>query len=226
MLDRIGYINSPFLKDISKISFETYNLYISLLLINSKKFAELFLSEYQIDETAELYNLIILVKEIRDIYSDIFSFFLKSNVVFNNENNIFINLDDDNNVIGMINQSNFKLLTSVILQTNYIGEKNKEITGKVKSKRVQDLLDKISQEKAKISATKKSDVNLSLPNVISALCTKHNSINMLNIWGLTVYQVYDQFYRQNNLNIISTRERNYSVWGGEFDFTEWYKQLN
>lgn len=64
-----------------------------------------------------------------------------------------------------------------------------------------------------------------LPNLISALCVQHNSINMCNVWDLTVYQLYDQFLRQSYLNQVNIHAMNYAGWGGEFDPNDWYKKL-
>ena len=50
-----------------------------------------------------------------------------------------------------------------------------------------------------------------LPNLISALCVQHNSINMCNVWDLTVYQLYDQFLRQSYLNQVNIHAMNYAA---------------
>ena len=48
---------------------------------------------------------------------------------------------------------------------------------------------------------------------------------MINVWDLTVYQLYDQFLRQSYLNQVQIHAMNYAGWGGEFDPNDWYKKL-
>lgn len=80
--------------------------------------------------------------------------------------------------------------------------------------------------KKKAQENKKADINLSIPNIISSVSNMHPSINYLNIWDLTIFQLLDAFNRlQANVmyNIDCTRV---SVWGDEkktFDVSLWYK---
>ena len=62
--------------------------------------------------------------------------------------------------------------------------------------------------------------------MVSALAVQHNSLNLSNIWDLTVYQLYDQFFRQNNKNQLDIHAMNYAGWGGEFDPTSWFRALD
>ena len=73
---------------------------------------------------------------------------------------------------------------------------------------------------------KKADINLSIPNIISSISNMHPSLNYMNVWDLTVFQLLDAFNRlQANVmyDIDCTRV---SVWGDEkktFDVSLWYK---
>jgi hypothetical protein len=68
---------------------------------------------------------------------------------------------------------------------------------------------------------------MELPNLVAAVSAKHNSYNLFNIWGLTVYQLYDQFARIDigvQLDIYGTR---WAAWGQDaFDTGIWFKRLN
>ena len=74
---------------------------------------------------------------------------------------------------------------------------------------------------------KKSDPNLSLPNIISAVSNTHPTINPLNVWNLTVFQLLDSFTRLQSNKIYDINATSVSVWGDEkkqFDFSLWYKK--
>ena len=63
---------------------------------------------------------------------------------------------------------------------------------------------------------------MSLGNVISKLCVVSNSYNLLNIYELTVYQLYDQFSQYCFLRSAEFGERVYSIHGGKkFKFEQW-----
>ena len=89
------------------------------------------------------------------------------------------------------------------------------------------LLDKIKTEREKAQKNnKKADSNLSLPNLISAVSNKHNSINPINVWDLTIYQLLDSFNRLQGNSIYDMNCRQVSVWGdkdNKFDVALWYK---
>ena len=75
----------------------------------------------------------------------------------------------------------------------------------------------------------KYDKKVELPNVISALASYHNSLNMINIWDMTVYQVYDQFKRLQNNTIYNIQSMSTSVWGdkeNKFNITKWFETMD
>ena len=71
----------------------------------------------------------------------------------------------------------------------------------------------------------KVDPSFSLWNIIGAVTSRHPSLNLTNIWQLTVYQLYDQFARireQVNFDVYSAR---WAVWGKDkLDQSLWFKQ--
>ena len=50
----------------------------------------------------------------------------------------------------------------------------------------------------------KVDPSFSLWNIIGAVTSRHPSLNLTNIWQLTVYQLYDQFARIRETRLTST----------------------
>ena len=67
---------------------------------------------------------------------------------------------------------------------------------------------------------------MELGNIISAVANFHPSLNEYNIWNLTVYQLWDSFYKLINNNIYTIQSTSVAVWGDkdkQFNINEWYK---
>lgn len=68
-----------------------------------------------------------------------------------------------------------------------------------------------------------------MPNIISALAAHHNSLNIINIWDLTVYQLNDQFKRQRYIDYYHILSRSVSIWGdkdSKFDDSLWFSNVS
>ncbi len=72
----------------------------------------------------------------------------------------------------------------------------------------------------------KINYDINLANIISALSIQHNSYNMTNIWSLTVYQLYDQFFRLNIKTQVDINSMRWAAYGTEaFDYNLWFKSI-
>ena len=74
----------------------------------------------------------------------------------------------------------------------------------------------------------KNDINLSIPNIISAVASKHPSLNLTSIWDLTIFQLLDSFSRLQANTVYEIDSTRVSVWGDEkktFDPALWYKNI-
>ena len=71
--------------------------------------------------------------------------------------------------------------------------------------------------------------NMELGNIISAVANKSQSLNIINIWELTVYQVWDCFSRLSNNSIYDIQSMSVAAWGNKdnyFDATAWFKRID
>ena len=65
-----------------------------------------------------------------------------------------------------------------------------------------------------------------LANIISKLCAVHPSYNLLNIYDLTVFQLYDAFFQYGYMRSTSLSEQIFSNHGGNsFKFENWLKPI-
>lgn len=187
------------------------------------------------EEKSELsfFNIFIYDKNFCHIMQQLLNFFFVEDVVYDPTRSVFLiqNGAVDNNgntlITGIINNDKYDTVVDVILQlTKTERSITEDKTAKVKNKIAERLLQKMknaNQKKKKIE-----DKKYELPNLISALATHSSSLNIINIWNLTIYQFYDQLSRQRLDDTYSSSIRSVSVWGdkdNKFDDTLWFTQM-
>ena len=153
--------------------------------------------------------------------------------------NEYSTIKTNRELVGIINRSNFKDVVDIILQRNSV-QREEEITAedltKVKNKnKVMQLMEKMKKGQKQLDKTREkkreekgvaSDTELA--NIISCVAAKnHNGLNMINIWDMTIYNLYEQFklIRENNMHDAETLS--VYVWGDEsnkFDIDAWFKE--
>lgn len=102
-------------------------------------------------------------------------------------------------------------IESIILQLNAVS-KDAMDTSNAKNKAAAKIIEKLNKRKKGNEKKAKSDPKLELPNIISAVAAYHSSINILNIWDLTVYQVYDLFARMQQNTIFDVLKMSVAAW--------------
>lgn len=197
---------------------------------DGQKYWDSLAEEKQADLT--MYDLLLDDSAIQDTYVEIFDFFFVEQVIF--KEGLFIILkqtiekDADvttENIRGVIHDKTFLQILELIQQICCIYEKEQPIDEmKFKNKIARRLYEKML--KAQKQEKKKADINMSLPNIISAVSNAHPSINPLNVWDLTVFQLLDSFNRLQANSMFKIDCTRVSVWGDEkktFDAALWYK---
>ena len=130
-------------------------------------------------------------------------------------------------VRGVIAKENFSEVIGLLQQICCIYNEEESLDDmKFKNNLARKLMEKMLKAKKKEQETKKSDLNLTIPNIISSLANKHPSLNYVNIWDLTIFQLLDAFNRIISNSIYDIDSTRVSVWGDEkktFDVSLWYK---
>lgn len=238
----IGTLKKPKLLEISELGFDKFNMFEAFLKMTPELFYTKIkgnegktywesLSE-QKQEDISLYSLILADESLQETYLSIFRFFFVEPVVFKEDMFILLNDDVENaselkadNVRGVIHEKIFLQTLDLIQQVCCIAEKEQSIDEmKFKNKTARKLYEKML--KAKKNERKKADINLSIPNIISSVSNKHPSINPINIWELTIFQLLDSFNRLQANTMYEIDCTRVSVWGDEkktFDAALWYK---
>ena len=218
----IGTLRKPKLKEIAEIGFDEFNLFETF----AKMTPELWftkikgedgksfwcsLSEEERSKIA-LYDIMLSDKSLIDVYLAIFNFFFVEPVVFYDDNFLILDhtIEDlsgltSDDIYGIICKESFIQVLEVIQRICCIYEK---------------------MLKAKQAEKKKSDDNMTLPNIISAVSNRHPSITPITVWELTIFQLLDSFERLRDNAFYEIEKTRVSVWGDEkktFDAALWYK---
>lgn len=185
----------PKLRDIKDIGLQTYYAYISFLLVSAE--------EYLISIKRE--DLIPFFKQhnltMFDVYRDnsyerqffieALSFFIDGEIEFKNGKFLINNTN-------IINKEIYQKILEIIAEINCLKvNKQQETYANEKARRIAE---KIQQAKQKRSSVQSKN-SISLADIISAVASRKESLNLLNIWDLTIYQLYDH-YKMNLIYML------------------------
>jgi hypothetical protein len=107
----------------------------------------------------------------------------------------------------LITRSNFEQIAKTIQMQNYIGivEENAEtIIKNDKAKQVKEKLNKSKSQIEKIKKKEDGDLESDFYDVISSISSKSSGMNKLNVFDLTIFQIYDEYKRLIHIDQYNT----------------------
>lgn len=225
-LDGIGHICSPKLKDIwnPKVTWKGFQAYLALLLMTPQTYC---------GQDIPMFDILRSDAPLQAAYTEMFSFFFEEKVLWNDPNQLFFTYQKEKGnsksvPAGMIHPDNFSEVCDVILQRCGISRKDTDTdTSRVKNRRAVEILKKIQKGRRNTSAPSGQDRDLELPNLIAAVAVKSNSINFTNIWDLTLFQLYEQFKKEQSNVYFDIQKMSVAAYGNNkhsFKGNEWYKK--
>lgn len=234
-LPNVGGIISPKLKDISSIGLNTYQYYLTILLMDVKSYFTLIGETAQYEQLSEeekdqihVFDLLTMTEQSSVLLQNILNFFLKEDVIYSAQQKCFL-VQKEETIIGTISKETYSQVCDFICQRNCLKSNPEEDFSTIKSKKALEIMKKIQKGKSDKRKHTKSDKNLELGNIISAVANKSQSLNILNIWDLTVFQVWDCFSRLSNNTIYDIQSMSVAAWGNKdnyFDAASWYKRID
>lgn len=246
----MGTLRKPKLRDIFdprsqfKMSFQKFNFYEFLISMSPEDFfAQLgekegkdFWASLPADVRGKItvFDLIIQNEELQKHFLEVFNFFFEETVLFAESTFVLVKPDKDyaqepptrEDVTGFIDSHNFSEILSIMQQICCISGETEEETPKFKNKTAEKLYYQMKNAEKKQRQNRKIDRNMTLPNIISKVSRRHNSLNFTNIWDLTIFQLLDNFGGLCEDVIFDIECTGVSVWGDEkkkFDPSKWYK---
>lgn len=233
-IPKVGGIISPTLKEISSIGINTYQYYLSVMnmdlksyftMMNCPDLYEAFSNEEK--SRLNLFDLLIRNEQSALLLKDVLNFFIKETVVCTPVNRCFTVMDNEK-IIGTITKEVYPQVCDLICQRNCIKFIRNEDMSRVKSKKAMEIMKKLQKGRAEKVKLNSEYNNTELGNIISAVAGKSHSINLLNIWDLTVFQIRDYFSRLSSNNIYDIQSLSFAIWGNKnnnFDVAAWFKRI-
>lgn len=235
-VEGVGHIRSPRLRELKPtegIGIFTYNYYLHILISDKSNVIALMqaLSGRQLkpleNSNLSVFDTLTIIPDMRQQLSSSLNFFMDEDVSWEEAKHKFITYTKEGKQVGAIDRTNFDDVRCYILQANYIGVDALDKPKKFASPRAQALWEEAQkhlQEEAK--KTPKKDKRQALGNIVSKLCAAPTGYTLLNIYDLTIFQLYDQFFQYGYLRAIGISEMAFSNHGGkDFDIQKWLQPL-
>ena len=95
---------------------------------------------------------------------------------------------------------------------------------KAKNNKALEIMQKLQKGRDEREKLTKSDENMDIGNIVSAVAAKSLSLNILN----TIYQLWDTFKRLSANSVYNIQSLSTAAWGnkdGHFDISSWYRNM-
>ena len=182
----------------------------------------------EVKSQLSVFEFLTIDDESANMLQRILNFFIEEDVVWSKEKNAFL-VYKGNNTIGLITKEIYPQICDLVCQRNCIKSNLEEDLSKIKSKKALEIMKKLQKGRAEKAKTAKTDKNMELGNIISAVANRSSSLNIINIWDATIFQVWDSFSRLSNNNIYDIQSMSVAAWGNKdnyFDATAWFKRID
>ena len=239
-LEKVGHLRSPWLRELkptSGIGYRAYNLYLNILSWDKEhllKYDQLmqYRGASRLDRKCfNTFDVATLLPQTRELCRGVLSFFMVEELVWDERGRRYLAIapDEESTAIGEINRDNFDEVRQLMLQFNFVGlDKDETPVATHTSDKAKELWEKTQGFlKEQAEAAKRDDKpEYHLSNIISKICSIHPSYNLLNIFDLTVFQLYDAFFQIGYMRSADLSEQIFSNHGGErFKFEDWLKPI-
>lgn len=231
----VGHFKSPKLWQLMPtkgIGTWVYNFYLNILSWDKedvlKFISGIGMSTKALETREELttFDIIVLVGNLKELLREAMAFFMDENLEWDEASYTFIaySREETQKAVGYINRDNFDDVKDMMLQVNYIGIGDQAKPTKFSSAKAKELWE-LAQKHLKETKHPK-DKRMELGNIISKLCAVNCGYTLLNIYDLTVFQLYDQFFQYGYMRAMDLNERAFTIHGGKnFSFETWLEPI-
>lgn len=220
----VCHVRQPRLSEVRQLGYDKFFGYVSVIMFDP---SEVEGQMPMLIPDLSTFYILITYPMLRETFFEALSFFIEEEIVFDDKSLCF-KVYRDKQVVGEINNGNFGDIQSLIAQIIGV-EKESKSELKFSNKKAKAIYERCKARKKEFDKAKKKEQpsnDYTLPNIISAVCAKHSSLNLLNIWDLTILQLYDQFRRLNVITYESVEGLRWAAWGKDsIELSEWFKDL-
>lgn len=195
----LGSLKPLTLKEIIEHGYSEYFVKLNIILMEVSDLLDSESEEYTKFIEAGVTAFDIMVKmggeEMAQEFEKALTLFFGTDVKVDSELHV-VTIGFGHNT-KMIHRENFDKVREVIKWQNGINKFGEDNSPKAEDseavKRIKEKIQKGKESLAKVKSEEENDFDIS--DIISAVSTKSNSINKLNVFDLTIYQLYDEFRR-------------------------------
>ena len=221
------------LREIARIGYTKFQTSIGFISITLDEMIE-SIDDFEIQARLKaerhmykVFDLYMVSDDMKELVIESFNLlFQTENVIIDGElvGNISIIIDDK----YVIDRDNFDDVVSMIQAQN-----NPEKSSVDKddynpaNELAQSIAEKLKKGKEIVEKSKALETDgdgLTIPDIISAVSAMSNSINKLNIWDLTIYQLYDEFARLTKIDNYRLQIQA-SMWSSDIEIEHWSEPL-
>lgn len=235
-MEGIGHLRPPKLRDLNPtegIGQWWYGLYLSVLSWDTDGFISFVKLQKKLNEETvsklkqlEPYCVAVIFPGTIELLRQAMAFFMLEKPQWDSKENCFIVCDSEERLVGKIDKDNFESVRAAMLQLNYIDSKNTNEPVSHSSLKSKQLWERAQEYLKRQQRNAVEDKSKNIGNIISKICASGVGYTLLNIYDLTVFQLYDQFFQIGYLRAMKINDMAYSNHGGDrFDMQAWEKPI-
>lgn len=201
---KIEFDNDMFLypidiDEIFDLKYSKYSQYINVLTLDSDSIKEKLKTNEEVTTYQYLITVCIYNDEARDLIIQALEFFLKQKVFISDLGFIIGECDNPKeDKFLLINEDNYERFKWFLKKSNCLDVEEK--INKKTDEKLQEYLNKLKEIKKDMNLDNQNNNDITLHDIISSICARHNSYTLDNIKHLTMYQLIDQFKRLHKLD--------------------------
>lgn len=192
-IDGLGELKCLKLKEIIEMNESKYNQYLSSLLFDKSQIEEL---ENEKITNFELFTSLNYTDlSFREIVSESLTLFFGEEAYYVEDYGIFYfgELSEERILV----EDKYEEMRHILRVSNNISQEEEE-DYKAGNERAKKFMEKLKKKKKEAAKYKKQEINLH--SLISGLAWKSNNLSIKEIFDLTVYQLYDGYFRVENID--------------------------
>jgi hypothetical protein len=191
-VEGIGNVKPKTLREIVEVGYSKFLEYLNIFTLEVRDFIK---DEYLDQVDIPLFHVILAFDDdtFQTHFKEAIEFFIEKKVIISRENFTAICYEDEN---FYLDSNNFSILKNVIKWQNGILQTTDKKDLKFKNDRAKKIFERLNKTKEQVDKLKKKEEgDLDLADIVSAIGSKSFSLNKLNVFDLTLYQLYDEFKR-------------------------------
>ncbi len=201
-LDNIT-VYQPTLRDIDNMGDDFYNTLFRTLLVDKEALKGNENYNQEVLGVVSEFELFMELNKQDDMFRETVK---QSLLLFTGEEffydgdylKAFVKSDDPNseelNIEVYLDENLLEQLRSAIKQINYVPDQNSNGSFNPANDKAKALKERLEKTKQKVKEDNKEE-NIRLSDIVSIVSNYSNDLNILNVWDLTVFQLYECYVR-------------------------------